>query len=441
MNHLENVESILAKLDLTDCVGLELNEKANDARLKQDWEKAFESAQRSLDLCQRKSSMRYIRSAGIAKIYLGAIHHSQGTDQGRKEAARHYANSVAHLANDRRNRSVALLAQALVRRELGEWGAAIEALQFSLDILKGFDQGLYDEVEEELRKTLRMMDKKQEEGAKEQKTDESAATAASSGGTKSQADFDHEREEPATRPKRREHPGTGEQIDIKQMVSFAVAFTLVFVLLSLILALIGLLRSETNLLIAAATIFLVVVLVPLLALVTVPPWLQRAGFLYSVREGEVAVIEMAGRSEEKDVPGLCFCIPLIYRIRAIVPTWEQSTAYIAQVADRHQKQLKVNLSVRYDVVDPSEAAYSALQKEEHPRKTPLLGPELAGIWEKQVHTDLSLALAHVFAEHPADAAWERREQLQDQIEKKLAQRTDTWGLSVNEVCLHQIEEP
>ena len=441
MNHLENVESILAKLDLTDCVGLELNKKANDARLEKDWEKALESAHRSLDLCQRKSSMRYIRSAGIAKMYIGAIHHSQGTDEGRKEAARHYAHSVADLANDRRNRSVAFLAQALVRRELGEWGAAIEALQFSLDILKGLDQGIYDEVEEELRKTLRMMDEGQAEGAEEQKADESTTMAESSGEIKGQADSGHGRGKSTHSPKRGGHRGTGEQIDTKQMVSFAVAFTLVFVLLSLILALIGLLQRDTNLLIAAAIIFLVMVLVPLLALITVPSWLQGAGFLYSVREGEVAVIEMAGRSEEKDVPGLCLYIPLIYRIRAIVPTWEQSTTYIAQVADRHQKQLKVNLSVRYDVVDPSQAAYSALRGEEHPRRTPLLGPELAGIWEKQVHTDLSLALAHVFAEHPADTAWEKRERLQDQIEKKLAERTDTWGLSVNEVCLHQIEGP
>jgi tetratricopeptide (TPR) repeat protein len=479
MDHQEQTALILKELNQKDCVGQELNELANKYRLDQEWKLALDYAHDSLVLCQRasKSNMQYRRSAGIATMHLGAIYHTKGTERDLQEAVRFYEQSVAYFSHDRHNRSVAHLAMGIVRRELEEWQISIEAFHSSLGILKGLDQRLHDVVARQYQEAVRLWDEQRAASVPDdEQASESAQTVnaiTETGGGKGPVDVpsppapppesdDGQASEsapmmnaitetgggkgpvdvppaPAQPPEPDAPEGENVETVTKWSWELPVAAMIVLIIFGVILGLIGISQRDTALQIVAAIIILVVVAVPLLALWILPPWLVRLGLLHDIREGEVAIIDVAGKTETRGA-GLCFCFPIFYQLQAIVPSSQQSTTRIAQVADRNGKQVKVNLSLGYRAEEPVKAAKSALQIADHPNESPLRGRELTEIWEKQIYLVLSLALAHVFAEQPADAAWKNREQLQNKIGLQLNQRTNTWGLSVNEVCLHQIAE-
>lgn len=140
MDSLGQSTDIIEKLTCTDCVGQELNAQADHYRRQRMWDDALELAQISFDLCRQGNHMR---SLGIAQMQLGAIHHARGA---LREAARLYEDSLDSFVYDRRNRSIAWLAIARTKQKLGEWKSVIEAYQFSLEILKGLDQDMYNEI-------------------------------------------------------------------------------------------------------------------------------------------------------------------------------------------------------------------------------------------------------------------------------------------------------
>ncbi|HFD38561.1 MAG TPA: tetratricopeptide repeat protein [Anaerolineae bacterium] len=155
MSYQKQISDIIDLLALQGCVGQALNEKAEYHRRKGNWTAAMDFARRSLDLCQSKHDLRCLQSAGIAQMHLGAIYHAMGD---LAEAVRLYQASVTYFAYDRRRRGIAFWAVGLVRRELGEWGSALEALQSAFDLLEGLDVALCDKVQAEIEHVVDLYD-------------------------------------------------------------------------------------------------------------------------------------------------------------------------------------------------------------------------------------------------------------------------------------------
>jgi SOS-response transcriptional repressor LexA len=149
MDNPSQSTDIIEKLVCAGCTGEELNKRADHYRRRELWDDALEFARLSLDLCKEGSHMQ---SVGIAQMHLGAIFHAKGS---LREAAGFYESSLDSFVYDRRNRSISWLAIARIKRQLGEWRSVVEAYEFSLEILKGLDQELYEEISEEYQEVVR----------------------------------------------------------------------------------------------------------------------------------------------------------------------------------------------------------------------------------------------------------------------------------------------
>lgn len=151
MDNQSQSTDIIEKLVCADCTGQELNKRADYYRRQELWDDALEFARLSLDLCKEGSHMR---SVGIAQMHLGAICHAKGS---LREAVRFYEDSLDSFVYDRRNRSISWLALARTKRQLGEWKFVVEAYEFSLEILKGLDEELYEEISNEYHDIVRSL--------------------------------------------------------------------------------------------------------------------------------------------------------------------------------------------------------------------------------------------------------------------------------------------
>jgi tetratricopeptide (TPR) repeat protein len=433
---------IIDQLDKEDCVGRELNAEADRLRKKQEWDKAIELAHRSLDLCRQKDNMRYRRSAGVATMHLAAIHHAKGE---LNEAARLYQNSGDYFANDRRNRSISYLALGIARQANEDSGAAIDAYQLSLDILAGgLDPRLYAEASKRLEIAVKACGGEQATGKPPQQL--TPAPQPTPAVTHSDETSDPQQppvlaEEAPQNPPDPDvgaHSQPGQQ-DTGWLLGFVAVYLLVIFFLVLVLALLGFLRGDRDLLIAAAIISLVTLLLPLAGWLILLPWLERKGWLCTIESQVTAIIEEGGSMKRIDGPARLLCLPQSRRVRAFTPTWKQTYSHIGQVTTQDGEQVKPRISVMYDVADPEKAtAFALQQKGQHPR-APLASDELKQIWDNQVAMQLSPALAHSFAGQQAEQAWEQRDILQTDIETQLITRTHDWGLAIKEVCIHQIQ--
>jgi hypothetical protein len=437
MSHQADSTYILEKLDLTDSIGLELNLKARDHLQRQHWDKALEFARRSLDLCRLRTDIRYLRSAGIAQVHLAAVLHARGSDADLKEAARLYEHSTAFFAHDRRNRSVALLGKAITRQGLGEWGAAIEAFQESLDILKGgLNRELEQETRDRLRKTIEHYDSHLSV-AQRGRLHHLAAPTPSPATVPSPSMPPPPRLSPPPPPATPGFVPLGHSDSVARSLRVALIGIAVLIVCLLMIVTVGYMAYALK---GSTALILSVTIAVTMAMVALIIGLSntRSGILVNIPFQHVAVVEFNGQPRVVQSVQRFLLLPGTDRIRALVPL--RTLTYglpNVRVPLGENRQVAVKIQIRYQVLDPIRATDTVNRAPEgSPTPDGVPGEErLKKHWELQLRTDLTCVLVDLLWGQTKDSCYAYRQRIQDGLLNELARETRRWGIDIRNLSI------